>query len=243
MTEHDESVVRKVNADYNAIADAFNETRTKPWPEFEAFKNALHKLREESAGQPKKEREGQSAQEPLSLLDVGCGNGRLAHYLHDEPISYHGIDTSAALLSKARASLPTDKSQLLSCSFTEADMRALPFPEETFHCVAAVASLHHLPTPQMQTAALREIYRVLKKPGLLFITVWDLWQERYREMIDPTTQHATIPWKRGVQEGEVERFYYAFKKEEFEDLLKHNGFPSYNAIPSTHNFAYLCNVS
>jgi 2-polyprenyl-3-methyl-5-hydroxy-6-metoxy-1,4-benzoquinol methylase len=38
-----------------------------------------------------------------SVLEVGCGTGGFAHYLHDESdISYHGFDFSATAVEKAR---------------------------------------------------------------------------------------------------------------------------------------------
>lgn len=84
------------------------------------------------------------------VLDVGCGEGRLAAVLgHD--VSWIGVDSSPAQL----ATNPYSPVVL-------GDMRALPFGDETFAEVAHLWCLYHLDDP---VPAIREAKRVLRRGG------------------------------------------------------------------------------
>jgi SAM-dependent methyltransferase len=84
------------------------------------------------------------------VLDVGCGEGRLAAVLgHD--VSWIGVDSSPAQL----AANPYSPLVL-------GDMRALPFGDETFAEVAHLWCLYHLDDP---VPAIREAKRVLRRGG------------------------------------------------------------------------------
>lgn len=87
------------------------------------------------------------------VLDVGCGEGRLASLLGDG-VSWTGVDSS-----------PT---QLAANPFRPvvlADMRALPFRHEVFAEVTHLWCLYHLADP---VAAISEAARVLGPGGRYF---------------------------------------------------------------------------
>lgn len=84
------------------------------------------------------------------VLDVGCGEGRLAASL-DGGIRWVGVDSSALQL----ASNPYRP-------VVRADMCALPFGDETFAEVAHLWCLYHVPDPSV---AIREARRVLRPGG------------------------------------------------------------------------------
>jgi SAM-dependent methyltransferase len=67
------------------------------------------------------------------VLDLCCGYGR-----HSNPLSRHcsviGLDRSDVMLSRASADVSR------KASFTRGDMRALPFPDETFDAVVSLFS-------------------------------------------------------------------------------------------------------
>ncbi len=136
---------------YAKVAEDFSRTRNRPWPEFEILRPYVT---------------------PMSrLLDIGCGNGRLRGYFTREmlrPGFYHGFDQVAELLHIARKRYPQDH-------FFQGDMREkLPFGDENFEVVTAIASFHHLLTVADQRAHLREVARVTKRGGKIFITTWVL---------------------------------------------------------------------
>jgi SAM-dependent methyltransferase len=64
----------------------------------------------------------------------------------------------------------------VSAEFQDADLCALPYPDDYFEYVFCVAVLHHLPTPALRLKAMQELARVLAPSGKLFMTNWNLWR-------------------------------------------------------------------
>ena len=84
------------------------------------------------------------------VLDIGCGEGRLAAVLSGD-VRWVGVDSSPAQL----AANPFE-------SLVLGDMRALPFGDETFAEVAHLWCLYRLDDP---VPAIREAKRVLRRGG------------------------------------------------------------------------------
>ena len=95
------------------------------------------------------------------VADIGCGPGHVARYLHDRGVRVVGIDLSPRMVECARKLHPT-------IEFQEADMEALPIPNETWAGIAAFYSLIHVPRDRV-AATLREFRRVLRPRGLLLL--------------------------------------------------------------------------
>lgn len=208
------SILKKVKSDYNAIAKEFDATREAKWPEFEEFWKATSR---------------HCKNQPMTLLDIGCGNGRLLNFLPHDAVNYHGVDNNRALLSLAKKHHPKAK-------FRYADALKLPFQKATFGTVWCIAMLHHLPA-SLHLKALKEMRRVLKKNGILALTVWNLSQPRYKKFVTRTTHEALIPWG---NDKKILRYYYAFTNIELKNLLTKAGFSPIKRIKSNHNLAYLC---
>ncbi len=210
-----EQILHKVIADYEQISEEFGASRQAAWPEFNL-------LREKIEGKK------------IKLADIGCGNGRLGKLLASENVSYYGVDNNASLLALAKIQL-TDLSP--KAILRKAHMQKLPFKKDFFDITVSFAALHHLPTASLQLKALKEMRRITNKEGFVFITVWNLWQPKYKKHINPKNHHSFIPWGNPVQ---VERFYYAFKVNELKDLLKKAGFTTIRRLSSDHNFFFQC---
>jgi len=89
------------------------------------------------------------------VLEVGSGEGLLQDVVPD----YTGLDISATARLKYHK------------RFVQADARAMPFPDNEFDAVWTIWVLEHVPNPEQ---ALREIRRVLKPGGLLYLSpAWD----------------------------------------------------------------------
>jgi ubiquinone/menaquinone biosynthesis C-methylase UbiE len=98
------------------------------------------------------------------LLDAGCGDGQLLRTVLERwpDVRGAGIDLLADRIEVARRTLPD--AQLVVAS---AD--ALPFDDDAFDVVAAITLFSSIPSETMETAAAREIGRVLRPGGWL---VW-----------------------------------------------------------------------
>ena len=97
------------------------------------------------------------------MLDLGCGTGaHLERYLEAGCV-VAGVDTSEAMLGRARARLG-DQADL-----RHADAAQLPFPDTSMDLVTATLVLHEL-TEADRDAVIREVVRVLTPDGRLLVT-------------------------------------------------------------------------
>jgi len=92
-----------------------------------------------------------------TVLDLGCGDGRLLFEIKDKIDRGIGID-------KKIKNYDDGKIKLLNADLE----RRLPFDDNFFDIVISLAVLEHLEDP---LNAAGEIYRVLKKGGMLFLSV------------------------------------------------------------------------
>jgi ubiquinone/menaquinone biosynthesis C-methylase UbiE len=99
-----------------------------------------------------------------TVLDAGCGAGRDADILSKQGLEVTGVDLSGGLLEVARKKFP-------EITFVQGNLLDLPFDDASFDGVWSNTSLLHLETAEDVKRALGEIYRVLKKPGLLHVVV------------------------------------------------------------------------
>jgi len=94
-----------------------------------------------------------------SVVDVGCGTGRLEPYLAAKGLSPHGIDLSPEMIRVARRDHP-------GFDFDVADLRALPFDDASLAGLVCWYSLMFL-APADRPTAFSELARVLKPGGYL----------------------------------------------------------------------------
>lgn len=214
-------LLKKVQKGYNSIADDFDQTRKMKWPEFEIFLPYIKK--------------------DDKLSDIGCGNGRLLAYLKEKrKVEYTGIDNSSELLEHA-------KKQHKEANFMIGDMLSLPIKDNTFDTTVSIAALHHIPSKKLREKAVKELGRITKKNGTLIITCWNLFQAKYKKYIWKSRiksilslgkydmRDTFIPWAKSG----TNRYYYAFKESELEDLLTKNHLEIIKK-QTGRNFLFIC---
>ena len=114
---------------------------------------------------------------PLRVLDVGCGNGRLARMLDSlaRPIIYTGVDGDAALL--AFADEHTRALAHLSCNFVQADLADPAWAQSAgidrdYDVTLCLATLQHLPGEELRAATIAALTRLTAPDGLVILSGW-----------------------------------------------------------------------
>jgi len=198
---------------YDKISAHFSQTRYKPWPMVAEFLNSLEK--------------------DSYVLDIGCGNGK---YLSvNENLQTFGTDRSGNLLSIA-------KEKNLNSQFFIADSLKLPIKSESFDAAISIAVIHHFSNELLRIQALKEIFRIVRRGGLVLVYVWAMEQKEKKF----TEQDNFVPWhlqNKYENESKVEtlqngpniiqdkkidctvyqRYYHVFIKGELEELINKTG--------------------
>ena len=99
------------------------------------------------------------------LIELGCGPARLIRQLLQREAACEAValEVDAVQMAKNRQ-LPQER-----LHFVSAGAQAIPLLSEQFDGALMLKSLHHVPMPDMD-AALREVARVLKPGGWLYVS-------------------------------------------------------------------------
>lgn len=99
------------------------------------------------------------------IIELGCGNARLARQLLDTYPTSHvtGLEVDERQHAKNLAA-PQER-----LSFVAAGAQAVPFPDASFDLALMLKSLHHVPL-RLLDQALSEVARVLCPGGLLYVS-------------------------------------------------------------------------
>ncbi len=166
---------------YQTTAAAFDQTRSQPWPGWEKLSGYLTV--------------------PLTVLDVGCGNGRFGVFLTEQlqAVMYHGIDSNPTLLDRARNALPT-------ATFETRDIVEVPLTTGTYDLVVLFGVMHHIPGAQQRLNFMQQLADRVKPGGLLAFACWRFYEfERFRQRIVPWPADLVVEehdylldWRRGA---------------------------------------------
>ncbi len=110
------------------------------------------------------------------VLDMGCGRGavltavakdlRTGRVTGVDLWSTHDQSGNSPNVTLRNASLEGVRDRI---TVETGDMRALPFPDETFDLVVSSLAIHNIPSSAARTKAVAEAWRVLKAGGRLVI--------------------------------------------------------------------------
>ena len=176
----------------------------------------------------------------MNVLDLGCGNGELAHHLfqHGHQGMYFGLDLSRDLLQHAQERVADPRAQFLAADLNDPvwidQVRSTLGAESAgFDRILAFAVLHHIPGAENREQVVRQVRAFLALGGGWSLSVWDfLASERLRARILPWSQVGLseadvepgdylIDWRRG---GFGQRYVHHFTPEDLSGLAQENGF-------------------
>lgn len=146
-----------------------------------------------------------------SVLEIGIGNGTFIKDIleHGSRISFTGIDISNTMITEAkrinRALIETGYIDLFN-----ADIEEIPIWDEVFDKICTVNTIYFWKNP---IKALEEVYRVLKKKGILIVS--------FRPFINRQTLDFT---QYGFKE---------YRNEDFESLIEQTNFKIIERIEKT----------
>jgi 2-polyprenyl-3-methyl-5-hydroxy-6-metoxy-1,4-benzoquinol methylase len=144
------------------------------------------------------------------VLDVGCGNGRLALLLDRERpgATYVGVDAAPELVAMACAQ--ADQLKNIAAEFHVADVAqpgwggALPGVSPSislgigFDCAVALAVIHHMPGFDLRVQVLREVASLLEPDGCLILSTWQF-------LDSPRMRRKVVDWAEvGIAEEALE---------------------------------------
>jgi SAM-dependent methyltransferase len=110
------------------------------------------------------------------ILDFGCGYGRVMGLLHDHGYrNLVGVDPAPRMIAAARQRFP-------ALTFLEVNPTRLPLSDESVDAALLLTVLTCIPSDDEQRRVIREIGRVLRPDGLLYIS--DLWLQKDERNVD-----------------------------------------------------------
>ena len=154
-----------------------------------------------------------------SILDLGCGNGRLVSEL-PKGVRYLGTDFSKTLLAEAKKLYPKQKFEY--GNVVEPAMWKKLGKYDAIFCVAV---LHHIPTREQQLFVLKEARAHLNKDGFLYLTVWNLWQEKFLQhhLDSAALKERDEKWVEIPYNTKWKRFCVSFDIRTMTDLMLDSG--------------------
>lgn len=180
---------------YHKIAQSFDKTRYKIWPSVQKFIDDCCDDKND-----------------LKVLEVGCGNGKNLVYINENypTVKVSGCDYCSEFVEMTR------RKGIKDC--VVANNLDLPYSDQEFDVVLSVAVIHHFTTESRRIQAIKELIRVLKPNGLLFVQVWAFEQpENSKRQFNSTDE--LVSWKKKNQDEDVYRYYHLFKNRELENLF------------------------
>ena len=128
-----------------------------------------------------------------SILEAGCGAGYGIEAIinHFHPKEYYAFDINKKMVERSRSRA---RNQIVDAKVFQGDITKIPLPSQKFDAVFIFTVLHH---EVRWRDALREVNRVLKPDGLLFVNEINNrsldWFERYVKVYHPKA--ARFTWK------------------------------------------------
>ena len=155
------------------------------------------------------------------LLEIGCGEGRGVHLLHEKVDSFTGIDKIQEVVDNLSANYP-------QANFMQASIPPLDFADAQFDTVISFQVIEHIKDDKQY---LKEIARVLKSGGIALITTpnirkslsrnpWHIREYTAQQLTELCRPYFTDVEMMGVTGNEKVMEYYQQNKQSVNRLMR-----------------------
>jgi SAM-dependent methyltransferase len=175
-----------------------------------------------------------------SLLDLGCGDGRVGWAISEGALDrrlplYVGVDASEALLNQRQGDLGDHLATWRGhvADFCEPGWESrIGLEAGSFDAAIFFSALHHVPGRELQTSVMKSLKFLLKPGGRLAISAWQIshlerFQKKFTDWsaagIDAARVDAgdyLVDWRR---DGVGYRYVHEFREEELIELCEKVG--------------------
>ncbi len=200
-----EKLLSIVQNNYEEIAEDFSQYRSRPmWPEITHL--------------------AQKVLNNSSVLDLGCGNGRLLGVWKSKKINYLGIDSSKNLIKIAQEKYP--QNDFLIKNLFEIENWKI---NKKFDYIFLIAVLQHIPSQEERIRMLKSLKNFLKPDGQIIMSNWNLWVSPKHKKLLYKNIFKKIIGQNKMDVGDILfrwrnekslRYYHVFTKRELEKLFK-----------------------
>lgn len=98
-----------------------------------------------------------------SIVDIGCGSGKTLLKLKELGFEFiEGCDKSLEMVNHCKEK---------NLNVVKADIINLPYENNKFDITLSISVIHHLQTSELRENAIKELLRITKNNGLIFISV------------------------------------------------------------------------
>ncbi len=141
-------------------------------------------------------------------LEVGCGNGK--NMIHRDDLKFHGCDVADEFVNICRSR---------GLDVIRANNLKLPYSDDIYDYVLSIAVIHHLSTYENRKQSIKELIRVTKPNGQIFILVW-AYEQGSGGNKEFKTQDVLLPFRnKHTREILGNRFYHVFIKNELQEMI------------------------